>query len=105
MASRREPHNFSSETKLESLRRYDFRCANCGKHKKDCKPKLLELHHRLPISIALDHFPHAVFALKSVENCIPLCRECHKEVHEDLTIEECAIIAQALLGMLTSSGD
>ena len=99
MSRRRKPYNFDPDTKLEALRRYDFRCAKCGKHKKECKPKMLEIHHNLPIGVALDHFPHAVFALTSVENAIPLCQPCHKEVHENLTIEECATIAQALLGL------
>jgi 5-methylcytosine-specific restriction endonuclease McrA len=100
MSRRRKPYNFDFETKLKALEKNNFCCARCGKHKSKCKPSYLEVHHRLPIGVALDHFPQVIHKLHTLENALPLCVSCHKEVHENLTIEECAVIAQALLGLL-----
>ena len=48
------------------------RCQWCGEKQKDLD-KPLEVHHIIPISHNGDEFDE--------DNCITLCRKCHREIH------------------------
>ncbi len=68
---------FSDETKLEALRRANWRCERCGRQKQDVG--YLEIHHRLGIAIALRYHPEISHALlSSIANARVLCHDCHR---------------------------
>src|SRR5690349_8455946 len=97
----RTPMEFSSETKLEALRRAKFRCECCGKSKEELKEageaNYFEIHHILPLFIIDREFPElSLVAIKSLENARVLCKPCHLKVHHDGTMTQYIEHAQKL---------
>ena len=69
---------FSDATKLEALKRADWRCEECGKTKQEVGH--FEIHHRVGIAIALSHHPELSHAMiSSLANSVCLCASCHKK--------------------------
>ena len=76
--SRPKEYRFSDEVKLEALRRSDFRCENCGRHKTETAEHYLQAHHLLAVSMAVRHYPELAPALvASLANIKILCADCH----------------------------
>lgn len=78
----RTPYEFSKETKLEALRRAEWKCEKCGKPKRECREGYLEIHHKLQVYLAIKYYPH-IFpeVVASIDNAMVVCRDCHP--HED----------------------
>lgn len=77
----RKPYSFRLETKKLKRKEQKNTCANpdC-----DCK-KGLEAHHLLPCSVARDIYPNLPpQAVRDINNLLYLCRECHRQVHNEL---------------------
>jgi len=109
-------YKFPAYVKDEIREKQKYCCATCGKH--DSQVGTLQVHHVLPTYIAYNFFPQiSLEALKSIENAVGLCSDCHTNTHdaidelfeelEDSDIdylhetmrEQFAFISQALLGM------
>lgn len=99
MQINREPYEFTYETRLEGLKRAEFCCQRCGKHKKEVGQ--LYAHHVLPINIAIKYYPHILPEyIKSVQNLRMVCKECHM-YEDDESKQNHVLLAQALLGYFT----
>jgi 5-methylcytosine-specific restriction endonuclease McrA len=111
-------YKFPAYVKDEIREKQKYRCATCGKH--DSEVGTLQVHHVLPTYIAYNFFPQiSLEALKSIENAVGLCSDCHSGTHDAIdelvteledtdtdtefkheTIrEQFGFISQALLGM------
>lgn len=78
-AEKRQPYEFSAQTKQEALNRSPV-CEACG------NPHNLNYDHILPIWFSLNFpiFTHEL--IRSLANCRILCRDCHsKRSHYDTT--------------------
>lgn len=98
----RTPMEFSDQTKLDALRRADFKCECCGRSKPDLKrdgdKAYFEIHHILPIFIIAREFPElSLTVIKSVENAKVLCIPCHHKTHHEGTMKEYIDHAEILL--------
>lgn len=97
----RTPMEFTDQTKLEALKRADFKCEDCGRTKaqlrEDGEKGYFEIHHRLPIYIIASEFPElSLSVIKSLANAEVLCQKCHAERHRTTTFEEYEAIADEL---------
>lgn len=70
---------FSRETKDEALRRAEYICEQCGVAH-DTSP--LQIHHILGLWYAYNFHPEiSSVVLKSIENAMAVCNDCHQELH------------------------
>ncbi len=82
--SRPKEYEFPHQTVIDALRRADWKCEQCGKPKKDTPEGYLELHHLLPVMIAVKYYPHILPELiASLDNCKVLCCQCHSKADEE----------------------
>ncbi len=89
----RENYEFSGEVKYEALKRAEYKCSQCGVSQETVH---LQAHHVLPISIAVNFYPHIVPQLiASLENLEVLCPACH-EVADKESFRNHRTIALAL---------
>ena len=109
MASReykltRKPYEFTKQTKIDALRRDNWSCAECGKHKKNTEKGYLEIHHVLEIWFVIKYLPHiSPTVVASLENAKCLCSSCHNKEHQKKKrYKEMISIAQGLLGMVNA---
>lgn len=112
----RNEYKFPAYLKYEVRENQQYCCANCGKH--DSEVGTLQIHHVLPIYIAYNFFPQITQdALRSIENAVGLCENCHTKVHRqidelveeleesdqesihDIIREQFGFISHALLGV------
>lgn len=83
---KRAPYEFSSDVKLDALRRANWRCERCGKHKSETPEGYLEIHHILAIGIVIKDYPQLAPAIvKSLANAEVLCCDCHTQIHREIT--------------------
>lgn len=69
----REDRYFQAKHREEILRRYNYRCANCGSEDD------LEIHHIVPVSLGGND---------TISNLVPLCFSCHKAAHNGRDIHK-----------------
>jgi len=97
----RAAYEFSKETILEALRRSDFCCEECGKHKSQTPEHFLEAHHRIGIYYFVKHhreFPDITREImRSLANCSVLCNECHTRIHAQESLQYYKTIAELVL--------
>lgn len=78
-AEKRQPFEFTAQTKQEALQRSPV-CEACG------NPKNLHIDHILPVFFALKYPVFAIELIKSLANARVLCKSCHsKRNHYDTT--------------------
>jgi len=84
MSFKRPPEmEFPRETKVDALRNADWKCEMCGVKKKETEQGFLEIHHILPVYIAVKYYPHvSAVAIRSLANAEVLCVSCHHKRHE-----------------------
>lgn len=71
----RAGYEFDTRIKQASKERAGFVCERCGK-----ETDKLEIHHILPIAIAIKYYPRiAPEVIRSLANAQCLCKECHKK--------------------------
>lgn len=75
----RTPYQFDHDIKLETLHRAGYRCEKCGKQ--DSATDRLQIHHQVAIWFARENPCLAIEVIKSIENAIALCAECHRAEH------------------------
>jgi len=63
----RYPLNWN-KLRFAIFKKYNYRCARCGKYSQGN----LHLHHIIPLSCG---------GSNSISNLVPLCPECHYEIH------------------------
>ena len=73
MSKRTPPPQDWTKARKAALVRDEFRCRNCGASKRS----ELDVHHRMPRSIQVDHSP---------SNLITLCDGCHAGLHLNLQV-------------------
>jgi hypothetical protein len=61
-------HDFSSGVKAEALKKANYRCERCWASKD------LECHHVIPLEVG---------GQSTLDNCVVLCRHCHKIAPQD----------------------
>lgn len=91
------PGNFSQEIKDRARQRAGFCCEKCQKDfsSPNCKEKLT-VHHRLPIAVALSHYPEiSASTLSSLMNAQALCQDCH-DIEDQLALQNHPQIAEEL---------
>lgn len=98
----RQNREFSKETKREALIRAEYACEQCGVHHDQ---SALQAHHILGLWYAYNHHPEiSSVVLKSLENCMIVCPDCHDELHHsDWWEEEMDDQAQHLLKFQTQN--
>jgi hypothetical protein len=73
------PFDFSKEAKDQAFVRQWNRCAHCGQSLVDV---LDHAHHVVPNQIGKAGDPRDSW-MRSQDNCVVLCEDCHVRVHED----------------------
>lgn len=73
------PFNFPSQTKFEARLRQKGQCACCGDPLDDV---MEHAHHVIPNQSGSAKNPKHAW-LRSVDNCVVLCEECHWRVHHN----------------------
>lgn len=77
-AEKRQPYEFSAQTKQEALNRSPVceACGNPGSYE-----DTLILHHKIAIWFALENPCLAIGVLRSIANAQILHRSCHRKIH------------------------
>lgn len=90
----REHYEFSKATRIEALRRAEYRCEQCGKSDKEVGK--LFIHHKLMIEMAARYYQDiSCEVIKSLANAEVLCDHCHK-VRDEQARREHGMFALAL---------
>lgn len=96
-------YEFSPQTKLEALRRANWKCEICGVPKQSARDGYLEIHHKLAIAVAIQYYPslgHTI--ISSLANAQVLCKDCHQQEDNRMRFNH-PMIAAGLLGMLVDA--
>lgn len=76
MRANREAYNFSRGTKRTAKSRAEG-CERCG------SSSGIQCHHLIPVNYASENeLPPS--AIKSINNCLVVCNECHESIHRYL---------------------
>lgn len=90
----RKEYNFPTGLRYERLHGCNFTCEGCGKITKD-----LQAHHLLACYLASRNIALTPKMIKTIENVMCLCKDCHLKADADQkkwTAHDVAMIAWAL---------
>lgn len=100
--NRPREYEFTPETKLEALKRANFRCEGCGVPKREARDGYLEIHHVLGVAAAIKFYPSLAPAIiSSLANAQVLCKDCHQQEDNRMQFNH-PKIAHSIISMLAT---